>query len=233
MNYEDQEKLIAQQRAKYLQQQNTQAPEGRMVGGRFIAPNALEYLASGLRGVGGFRGEQQSNQELTDLQAKKQQAMAEALRTFGQKANPSQEGTGATNLVNDALPPEMQIGAQPKIAPRKPDLYGAYGALAGSGIPDLQRMGMQGMVQMPQLEAQQQEREDNRAFRQQEAQAARQARAEELQMKMQDQRTSQQEKLAAQRELQQMQIDARKDMQRTIASNRPERLEPHCQHLDR
>jgi hypothetical protein len=123
-------------------------------------------------------------------------------------------------MVNDALPPEMQIGAMPQMAPRKPDLQGAYGALIGSGIPQLQQMGTQGMVQMPQLQAAQQEREDNRAFRQQEAQAARDARAQELQMRMQDSRASQQEKLAAQREMQQMQIDARKDMQRMIASTR-------------
>lgn len=220
MNYDEQEKQIAQQRARYLQQQDQQAPQGRMVGGRFVGANPLEYLAAGLRGYGGIKGEQQSNQELKDLGAQKQKAIADALRTFGEKANPSQAGTGATGMVNDALPPEMQIGEMPQMAPRKPDLQGAYGALIGSGIPQLQQMGTQGMVQMPQLQAAQQEREDNRTFRQQEAQAARDARAQELQIRMQDQRTSQQEKLAAQRELQQMQIDARKDMQRMIASTR-------------
>jgi hypothetical protein len=158
--------------------------------------------------------------EAKDLGAQKQKAIADALRTFGEKANPSQAGTGATGMVNDALPPEMQIGAMPQMAPRKPDLQGAYGALISSGVPQLQQMGTQGMVQMPQLQAAQQEREDNRTFRQQEAQAARDARAQELKMRMEDQRVSQQEKLAAQRELQQMQIDARKDMQRMIASTR-------------
>ena len=223
MDFDTQEKLIAQRRAQYMQQQGSPMPEGRMVGGRLVGPNALEYIAAGLRQFGGMRGEQLANQELSDLQKKRQDAMAEALRTFGQKANPSQDGTGATNLVNDALPPEMQIGAQPQIAPRKPDLYGAYGALAGSGIPELQRMGMQGMVQMPQLQAQEQERQDNRTFRQQEAQAARDARAQELQMRMQDARTSQQERLAAQKELREMQIRAQKDTQRMIAANRPDR----------
>jgi hypothetical protein len=220
MNYDEQEKQIAQQRARYLQQQDQQAPQGRMVGGRFVGANPLEYLAAGLRGYGGIKGEQLASQELKDLGTQKQKAIADALRTFGEKANPSQAGTGATNLVDDALPPEMRIGAQPQMAPRKPDLQGAYGALISSGVPQLQQMGTQGMVQMPQLQATQQEREDNRAFRQQEAQLAREARAQELQMRMQDQRISQQEKLAAQRELQQMQIDARKDMQRMIASTR-------------
>jgi hypothetical protein len=220
MDFDSQAKILEQRRNRYLQQQDTQAPDGQMVGGHYVAANPLEYLAAGLRGYGGMRGEQLANKELTDLQGKKQQAISQALRTFGEKANPSQAGTGATNLVNDALPPEMQIGAQPQLAPRKPDMYGAYGALAESGIPQLQQMGTQGMINMPQVQAQQQEREDARTFRQQEAQAARDARAQELQMRMQDQRTSQQEKLQAQRELQQMQIDARKDMQRVIASTR-------------
>jgi hypothetical protein len=161
-----------------------------------------------------------AGEEAQTLQKQKQEAIAKALRTFGEKANPSQAGTGATNLVNDALPPEMQIGAQPALAPRKPDLYGAYQALADSGVSDLQKAGMQGFLQMPQVQAAQQAREEDRTFRQQEAQAAREARAAELKMRMEDQRTSQQEKLSAQRELQQMQIDARKDMQRMIASTR-------------
>lgn len=220
MDFDSQSKILEQRRNRYLQQQDIGAPDGRMVGGHYVAANPLEYLAAGLRGYGGIKGEQLASQELKDLGTQKQKAIADALRTFGEKASPSQAGTGATGMVNEALPPEMQIGAMPQMAPRKPDLQGAYGALIGSGVPQLQQMGTQGMVQMPQLQAAQQEREDNRTFRQQEAQAARDARAQELQMRMQDQRVSQQEKLAAQRELQQMQIDARKDMQRMIASTR-------------
>jgi hypothetical protein len=231
MDFDSQAKILEQRRNRYLQQQDAQAPDGQMVGGRYIAANPLEYLAAGLRGYGGFKGEQLANQELTDLQAKKQDAIAKALRTFGEKANPSQAGTGATNLVNDALPPEMQIGAQPALAPRKPDMYGAYQSLADSGVSDLQKASMQGFLQMPQIEAQQQEREDARTFRQQEAQAAREARAQELKMRSEDQRIGLQERLAAQRELQQMQIDARKDMQRMIAASRPAPQAPQAQTL--
>ena len=231
MDFDSQSKLLEQRRNRYLQQQDVNAPDGQMVGGHYVAANPLEYLAAGLRSYGGMRGEQQTTQELGDLQKQKQEAIANALRTFGEKANPSQAGTGATNLVNDALPPEMQIGAQPALAPRKPDLYGAYQSLADSGVADLQKAGMQGFLQMPQIQAQQQEREDARTFRQQEAQAAREARAQELQMRMQDQRTSQQEKLAAQRELQQMQIDARKDMARLAASMRPAQQPQQAQTL--
>lgn len=197
-----------------------QNPEGRMVSGRYIAPNFLEYLSAGLRSAGAGREAQMAGEEVKDIGAKKQTAMAEALRTFGEKANPSQAGTGATGMVNDALPPEMQIGAMPQMAPRKPDLQGAYGALIGSGIPQLQQMGTQGLVQMPQLQAAQQEREDNRAFRQQEAQATRDARAAELKMRMEDNRASQAERLEAQKELRQMQIDAQKETRQMIAASR-------------
>ncbi len=51
-----------------------------MVGGRFVAPNALEYLAAGLRGFGGIRGEQMAEDELRQLQTTRKQAVADALR---------------------------------------------------------------------------------------------------------------------------------------------------------
>ena len=221
-NFETQEQLLQKRlaQAQAMRDQEFTPAQSQMVGGRFIRPDLSSALVQGLRAYRGMKESGEAEQQLGDLQKQKQEAIAKALRTFGEKANPSQAGTGATNLVNDALPPEMQIGAQPALAPRKPDLYGAYQSLADSGVADLQKAGMQGFLQMPQIQAQQQEREDARTFRQQEAQAAREARAQELQMRMQDARTSQQEKLAAQRELQQMQIDARKDMQRMIASTR-------------
>lgn len=211
--------------AALLRQKNAQtgfeAPQGQMVSGRFVAPNALQYIAAGLRGVSGARDSAMAGQEAKDLTAQKQKAIADALRNFGQKANPTQMGTGATDQVNAALPPEMQIGAMSQMAPRKPDMYGAYQSLADSGVADLQKAGMQGFLQMPQIEAAQQEREDNRAFRQQEAQAARDARAAELKLRMEDQRASQAERLQAQKELRQMQIDAQENMRQMIESNRP------------
>lgn len=229
MNYDEQEKQIAQQRARYLQQQDQQAPQGRMVGGRFVGANPLEYLAAGLRGYGGIKGEQQSNQELKDLGAQKQKAIADALRTFGEKANPSQAGTGATGMVNDALPPEMQIGAMPQMAPRKPDLQGAYGALIGSGIPQLQQMGTQGMVQIPQLEAAQREREEGRAFREREAQLSREAREKELQVKIEEGRASRKEKQEFEERMFEREQAGRKELRGLIAASRPAPQAPQVQ----
>ena len=55
MNDFDQQEAILQERRKaYAQQlQGLQTPQGRMVGNTYVAANPLEYLAAGLRGVGG------------------------------------------------------------------------------------------------------------------------------------------------------------------------------------
>jgi type II secretory pathway pseudopilin PulG len=177
MDFDSQQKILEQRRNRYLQQQDASAPDGRMVGGHYVAANPLEYLAAGLRSYGGIKGEQQSNQELKDLGAQKQKAIADALRTFGEKANPSQAGTGATGMVNDALPPEMQIGAMPQMAPRQQDMNGAYAALANSGVPSLQQAGVQGAMQWQQKQAErtqaaQQQQRFNEILRTQGPQAA-------------------------------------------------------------
>lgn len=206
-----------------------QNPEGRMVSGRYVAPNFLEYLSAGLRSAGAGREAQMAGEEVKDIGAKKQTAMAEALRTFGEKANPSQAGTGATGMVNDALPPEMQIGAMPQMAPRKPDLQGAYGALIGSGIPQLQQMGTQGMVQIPQLEAAQREREEGRAFREREAQLARDAREKELQIKIEEGRASRKEKQEFEERMFEREQAGRKELRGLIAASRPAPQAPQVQ----
>jgi hypothetical protein len=96
-------------------------------------------------------------------------------------------------------------------------------------------MGMQGIAQMPQMEAQKQERLDARNFRQTEADLARQARADEaaanreqrmreLQMRSEDQRLSQQERLAAQKENRDLMMQNQREMAKLQASLRPERM---------
>jgi hypothetical protein len=143
MNYDEQEKLIAQQRAKYLQQQDQQAPQGRMVGGRYIAANPLEYLAAGLRGYGGFKGEQQANQELTDLQAKKQEAMQGDMNAMitalrGKPAETVQPLTPNDDEGNVNAPIQMPVKAG--------SMDDFYRVAAGSQFPQFQQMGMQGAL---------------------------------------------------------------------------------------
>jgi hypothetical protein len=145
-----------------------------MAGRVYVAPNALEYLAAGLRGVGGMRGEQQTQQAMTDLQAKRQKEMAELLAGFskdmaGTPYNPGTQGLeefGRASIPEQAaVPGSMEKG---------------FERLATSQFPEFQKMGMQGMAAMPEMQARQQERVADRTFRADQAAAERQARAEQL-----------------------------------------------------
>jgi hypothetical protein len=149
MNYDEQEKAIAQQRARYLQQQNQQAPEGRIVGGRYVAANPLEYLAAGLRGYGGFKGEQQANQELTDLQGKKQQAMQGDMSAMLSALRGTPEKT-----ISAPSPFDTQGAGQFTMPAQAGSMDKFYETAAASQFPQFQQMGMQGAISSAQQQAQ-------------------------------------------------------------------------------
>ena len=136
----DQQQLLAEQLRRYQGQAQTQAPEGRMVGRVYVAPNPLEYLAAGLRGYGGMKGEQQTQQAMTDLQKRQQAARAEVLRGFTDAARgtPYNPGTQGLEEFGRASIPETQ--AQPG------DMSKAFGILQNSEFPEYQQAGMQGIV---------------------------------------------------------------------------------------
>ena len=129
------------------------APQGKMVSGRYVKANPLEYLAEALRGAGQSRDSVMAGEEMGALQDKRQKAIADALRGFQSELNPSQAGTGGTGMVNDALPPEMRIGAQPQLPPRQPNMQAAFGHLMNSNIGSLQSAGMTGMLSNAQEQA--------------------------------------------------------------------------------
>ena len=193
-----------------------QSPEAKMVGGRYIAPNALEYLAAGLRSAGAGRESQMANQEMEQLQTQKQEAMQADQAAMINALRGTPEKT-----ISAPSPFDTEGAGQFTMPKQEGSMQAFYDTALKSQFPQFQQLGMQGMLEMPKLEAQQRAREEDRAFRQQEAQAARDARAEELRIKLEDQRTSQAERLAAQKELREMQIQAQKDMQRMIAASRP------------
>jgi len=83
-DYEQQLQLARERALRYGQQAQYQAPQGRMVGNIYVAPNPLEYLAAGLRSLGGMRGQQMAEDELRQLQTTRQQAVADALRGFNE-----------------------------------------------------------------------------------------------------------------------------------------------------
>jgi hypothetical protein len=129
----DIEQQQIQDRAKRYQSQAYEAPQGRMVGRHYVAPNILQHIAAGLRGYGSIQGVNQSQQDLKDLQTKRQTGLADALRQYGQDMNPSQLGMGATNLVQDALPDDLKTVTLPNnYGARVPDATGALEKLASN-----------------------------------------------------------------------------------------------------
>lgn len=135
---------LAQQRARqYGAQIPFQVPQGQMVGGRYIAPNALQYIAEGLRSFGGMRGEQLAQDEIKQLSQAKRQAITDALRGFSEKAQGTPE-----NVAGDGMGPTRPAQA--------PDMRAAYAQLMQSGIPELSQAGLRGVVDEAQYARQQQ-----------------------------------------------------------------------------
>lgn len=133
-DYDLQQKLIEQRRQQYGQQSQFQAPQGQMVSGHFVAPNALQYLAAGLRSIGGMRGEEMAGQELQDLQKQRTEGKQKALANFLRQAQGTPENMSAAfaelikspdrDMQQAALSwmvkiPEMQAARDDRIAERE------------------------------------------------------------------------------------------------------------------
>jgi len=230
---------LMQRRGRYAQQQQLNMPKaGEMVGNRYVATNPLNYLAEGLRAYGAQRGEENVRKELADLQGKRREAETKDLSAFvsalrGTPAQPEFQAAGPAQQGAPVADPLGLDGGEavsgggytvPAQAAKPGDPMAAYFLAAASQSPMIRQMGIQGMAQVPQMEAQKQERMDNRAFRAQEAQLARQQRMDELNRRAEDQRLSQQERLAAQAENRQMMMENQRQMQQFAVANRPERM---------
>lgn len=141
-DFDQQEAILQERRKRYAQQYaNAQAPQAQMVGGRLIGPNPLEYLAAGLRSYGGMKGEEQTNQEIADLQAKKQEAMQGdmsamigALRGTPEKTISAPSPFDTEGAGQFTMP--AQVGSMDKF----------YEIAAKSQFPQYQQMGMQGAL---------------------------------------------------------------------------------------
>jgi hypothetical protein len=146
--YDQQQQILADQLRRYQAQAQTQAPQGRMAGRVYVAPNPLEYLAAGLRGVGGMRGEQQTQQAMTDLQAKRQKEMAELLAGFSKDMQGTPYNPGTQGLE------EFGRASIPEQAATPSDPMAAFGRLSASQFPEFQKMGMQGQISTAQAQQQ-------------------------------------------------------------------------------
>lgn len=132
-DYDLQQKLIEQRRQQYGQQSQFQAPQGQMVGGHFVAPNALQYLAAGLRSIGGMRGEELAGQQLQDLQKQRTEGTQKALANFLRQAQGTPE-----NAPGDGMGPTMPA--------QSPDMSGAFAELMNAPDASLRQFGMQGSL---------------------------------------------------------------------------------------
>jgi hypothetical protein len=203
-DFDLEQQLIDARRRRYGEQAQAQAPQGRMVGGRFVAPHALEYLAAGLRGFGGIRGEQMAEDELRQLQTSRQQAVADALRGFNENMEDRPE---------EVLPPDVAGPPQPA---RPQNIPAAYQALMQAPDPSLRQMGMQGITRLPELQAQKEERQAQRDFQRQQVELQNQQFIERLQMQhqmrleaMREQNASREQMAQAQREFQEQMANIR------------------------
>jgi hypothetical protein len=190
---------LAKQRAKRYEAMRQQPePQGQMVGGRYIAPSGFEYLAKALRERQGNLGMQSEEQKIRDLHTSRRQAVADALRQFGELS----QGT-AENRPGDEMGPVRPAQA--------PNMRAAYGALLNAPDTNMRSAGITGLSSLPQLEAARAEREagreqraqeyaQNLAFKQQEAEQGRQFQSEQRERERQFRQELQMQNLAAQRE---------------------------------
>ena len=70
------QQLAELQRRQQMAQQATgfNAPQGKMVSGRYVKASPLEYLTEALRGAGKSRESVMAGEEMTSLQDKRQKA---------------------------------------------------------------------------------------------------------------------------------------------------------------
>jgi len=158
-DFDLEQQLIDARRRRYGEQAQAQAPQGRMVGGRFVAPHALEYLAAGLRGFGGIRGQQMAEDELRQLQTTRQQAVADALRGF----NENMQGT-PEQVIPNLTPVDDEGNPMPQaIKPAQPqNIPAAFRALSTSPDAAMRQFAQQGAMQFAQKAAEKRQAEQDR-----------------------------------------------------------------------
>jgi hypothetical protein len=158
-DFDLEQQLIDARRRRFGEQAQAQAPQGRMVGGRFVAPHALEYLAAGLRGFGGIRGQQMAEDELRQLQTTRQQAVADALRGF----NENMQGT-PEQVIPNLTPVDDEGNPMPQaIKPAQPqNIPAALRALSTSPDAAMRQFAQQGAMQFAQKAAEKRQAEQDR-----------------------------------------------------------------------
>ena len=172
-DFDLQQQFIEQRRRQYAAQRDFQAPQGQMVGRHYVAPNALQYLAAGLRSIGGIRGQDLAEEELAQLSQRRTEGTQKALADFLRQSQ---------GRPQEVLPDDVYGPARPAQAP---DLRGAYSALLQAPDASLRQVGIQGIAQIPEQQARAADRQAELEFRKQSAEAQRQQRMQEIQLQHQ------------------------------------------------
>jgi hypothetical protein len=195
-----------------------------MVGGHFVAPNPLQYLAAGLRSIGGMTGEKYANEELQALGQKERDLMGSETKALAQALRGTQGP-----IVAPATPNDDEGNINPQV-----QMQGTQGSFAAftdralqSEFPQFQKLGMQGIMKMPEIEAKQQERIADREFKMQQIEQNRQDKLDQLKiqhdqrMEYLAQNNADRAALAAeQRAFQASLAQANRDFQATMADNK-------------
>ena len=155
----DMENQLAQQRyqqALAAQQKAGQMPQGKMVGNQYVRAHPMQYLSEMLRSYNVGQEKRGAEQELKDLSGKRQTAIADALRTYGDKMQgaPAFEAAGPMPEGNAPLADPLGLDGG-KAAPsggyqvpaRAPDAMGAYTGLMQAPDASLRAAGMKGMME--------------------------------------------------------------------------------------
>jgi hypothetical protein len=215
-DFDLQQQLIEQRRRQYAGQRDFQTPQGQMVGRHYVAPNALQYLAAGLRSIGGMRGQDIAEQELKQLGQQRSEGNQKALAEFLRQSQGTPE-----NAPTDGMGPVLPAQA--------PNLQGAYSALLNAPDAGLRNMGMQAIAQMPEQQARAADRQAELEFRKQSAEAQRQQRMQEIQLQHQQRMEYLQQNNADRAAMAAEQRAFQQQMAQVAAANRQSSAQPYFQ----
>jgi hypothetical protein len=192
------------QLAKALIEQSGQEQKGQQFGRFYVPPSGFDQIARGVMGYYGKKEMKEADKQQSQLEESAKEAKKSALVNFLRFAQ------GAPEITL----PEGQAGpVQPAQAP---DMTKAFSALMESPDAQYQQAGMQGMLQIPEIQAKKEQRAADLEFRKQEAEAARQARTEALQLQHQQRM----EALQAQNATREQMMQAQQEFQRQMAAER-------------
>ncbi len=174
---------VQQAQAQQSLQQAQQAKQYRapqapgMVGRVYVGAHPLQGLAEVLRNYQAGNQEEAAMQQLQNIGQQRQEATNRDMGAFVQALR----GTPAFEAAGPAPQGAPQEGGY-QVPAQKGDPYAAYSLAAGSQSPMVRQMGVQGLAQLPQLEAAKEEKMANRAWQEQQKQLDRQAREDNIRL---------------------------------------------------